>query len=36
MTQSSSNSGAVVNFDKIIISPQTNGTDSVSAGTAGV
>lgn len=35
MTQSSSNSGAVVNFDKIIISPQTNGTDSVSAGTAG-
>ena len=35
MTQSSSNTGAVVNFDKIIISPQTNGTDSVSAGTAG-
>jgi len=35
MTQSSSNSGAVVNFDKIIISPQTNGTDSVSTGAAG-
>ncbi len=35
MSQSSSNSGAVVNFDKIIISPQANGTDSVSAGTAG-
>lgn len=35
MTQTSSNTGAVVNFDKIIISPETNGTDSVGSASAG-